>query len=209
MLPDKAHSFPVASSGACRVIDALAIGFLVAALAPPAASQTVQGESKTTLCQLMANPERYAGQTVEVRATLIGAMETSVLIDDSCPHSDVSVWYGLSMPQMDSSPYALIDSLDALKKPDEIHWLPPAPVIFQPTKDSERMMRYCKRRKVSDVVRITATFRGRFDYIPKSKWLALKGPDGNFTAFKAFGHQNCCRAQLTPQSVTEFVRPRK
>jgi hypothetical protein len=204
------HSFPVASSGACRVIDALAIGFLVAALVPPAASQTAQGASKTTLCDLTANPLRYAGQIVEVRATLESGFEMSVLIDDSCPHSDVRVWYGDNIPAVDGSPHALIDSLDALRRPGDIHWLPPAPVIFQPTKDSESMGEYFRKLpSFSDEVKVTATFRGRFDYIPKSKWLALKVSEGRLEAFKAFGHLGCCCARLVPQSVTEFVPSEK
>jgi hypothetical protein len=171
------------------------------------AMATLDEPFKTTLCELMSNPLRFAGRAVEVHATLAGNFEMSVLVDDSCPHSDVVIWYGRGLVATDTSQYAFIDSIDAMEKPDDIGWRPPAPVIFHPTNDSKKMFEYIRKHKKGGDVTVTATFTGRFDYIPKL--LALKASDGKVTAVSAFGHQNCCSARLEPQSVTEFVLPKK
>ena len=70
------------------------------------------------------------------------------------------------------------------------------------------MAHYIRKHKkgVGDIT-VTATFTGRFDYIPM--WLALKASDGKVTAFSAFGHQICCSARLEPQSVTELLLPKR
>ena len=163
---------------------------------------------ETTLCELQNNPLRFAGRYIRVRATFAGNFEMSMLVDDSCPHSNVLIWYGQGMAATDTSQYAFIDSLAALEKPDDIRWQAPAPVIFHATQDSKRMSNYIRKHKkgVGDVT-VTATFTGRFDYIPK--WMALKALDGKVTAFSAFGHQICCSARLEPQSVTEPVLSKK
>jgi hypothetical protein len=171
-------------------------------------SVCVFAQQKATLCELITDPLRFAGQTVEVRATLTGNFEMSLLIDDSCPRSNVLIWYGRGMVATDTSQYALIDSMDALKKSEGIVWHSPAPVVFHATKDSKKMADYmAKYVKKFGEVSVTATFTGRFDYIPK--WLALKAPDGKLTAVSAFGHQLCCSARLEPQTVTDVVVPKK
>jgi hypothetical protein len=168
---------------------------------------TLDEPFKTTLCELKSHPLRFAGRTVEVHATLASNFEMSVLVDDSCPRSDVVIWYGRGLVAADTSQYAFIDSIDALKKPDDIHWRPFAPVIFHATKDSKKMFEYIRKHKKGGELTVTATFTGRFDYIPKL--LALQASDGKAAAVSAFGHQNCCSARLEPQSVTEFVLPKK
>jgi hypothetical protein len=42
-------------------------------------------ETEVSLCTLVAQPNKYAGKTVLVRATLVGGMEFQILKDDSCP----------------------------------------------------------------------------------------------------------------------------
>jgi hypothetical protein len=175
----------------------------------PSASQaaTADGPFRITLCELTAHPLRFSGQNIEVYATLAQNFEMSVLVDDSCPHSDVVIWYGRGLVATDTSQYAFIDSVDALQAPGDIHWRPPAPVLFHATKASKMMSEYIRKHKKGGDVTVKATFTGRFDYIPK--WLAIKAPDGKVTAVSAFGHQNCCTARLEPQSVAEFVPPKK
>jgi len=179
--------------------------------APSPGTQAAIGMSyepfRTTLCELIAHPLRFAGQNIEVRATLVGNFEMNLLVDDSCPRSDVLIWYGRGLVATDTSQYALIDSIDALKSADNIRWRLPSPVVFRATKDSKKMSEYIRKHKKAGYVKATATFTGRFDYIPK--WQALKAPDGNVTVVSSFGHQNCCSARLEPQSVTDFIPPKK
>jgi len=164
---------------------------------------------KTTLCELVKDPARFAGQYVQVRATFVGNFEMSILVDDSCPRSNVEIWYGRGLVTTDTSEYAFVESFDAaLKKPDDVRWLPSSPVTFHATKDSARMYRYVRKQQTHfGYAKVNATFTGRFDYI--SKWLALKAPNGEVTIVSAFGHQLCCSARLEPESVTEAVFPKK
>jgi hypothetical protein len=118
------------------------------------------------------------------------------------------IWYGRGLVATDTSQYALIDSIDALKEADHIVWHPATPVIFHATKDSKKLADYLtKHAKKFGDASATATFIGRFDYIPK--WLALKAPDGKLTAVSAFGHQLCCSARLEPLTVTDVAVPKK
>jgi hypothetical protein len=176
-------------------------------IVPIKPSGTSDEPLKTTLCELTAHPSRFAGQYIEVRATHAGNFEMSILVDDSCPRSDVVVWYGQGLVPTDVSQYAFIDSIDDLKNPDDIRWRPPAPVNFRATQDSKRMSEYVQKHRKKGELTFTATFRGRFDYIPRL--LAVKGPDGKVTVVSAFGHQNCCSARLQPESVTEFTPPKR
>jgi hypothetical protein len=164
---------------------------------------------KTTMCELFANPSRFAGRDVEVRATFTGNFEMSVLNDRSCPRSDVVIWYGNGLIGTEDAQYAFLDSLDALKIPETIHWQSWVPNTFHDSKESIRMFKYVRKHQKKRDATVEASFVGRFDFIPISKWLALKTADGKTIAVSAFGHQNCCNARLVPKSVSAVKLPTK
>lgn len=175
-----------------------------------AGAQPRSGPLKITVCELSEDPLRYSGRDVQVRTTLTTNFEMSILYDPSCQDREgrkFLIWYGEGGVATDSSVFAFIDSVEDLKVPERINWLPPVQVAFHATKESQKVSEYLRKQdKQYGVAKVEATFTGGFDYIPK--WLALKGPDGKVVAFSAFGHQLCCEARLIPQSVADAVFPR-
>ena len=175
-----------------------------------ASAQLASGPLKTTVCELSKDPLRFSGHDVQVRTTLKTNPEMSILYDPSCQDREgrpFFIWYGTGFVATDSSAFAFIDSLDDLKVPERINWLPPVQVAFHATKESQKVSEYLKKQNKKGGGKVEATFTGRFDYIPK--WLALKGPDGKVVAHSAFGHQLCCEARLIPESVSDPVFPRR
>ncbi len=161
---------------------------------------------RTTLCELQSHPEQFSRKFVRIRATLESNFEMAVLTDTSCPRSDVMIWYGSAFG--DFSQTALIASLDDLKEPNEIQWHSATPLVFHVTEESKRLDKYCRKHaKKLGEVKYQATFIGRFDYI--ANWLAVKKGDGKVLAVSAYGHQNCCKARLEPESIADISLPRK
>jgi hypothetical protein len=57
--------------------------------------QTADAPIKTTLCDIVKDPERFNGKIVQIRATAMTGFEERLLIDDTC---SARIWFEDSMP---------------------------------------------------------------------------------------------------------------
>ena len=167
-----------------------------------AASQTQPSAPlRTTLCEIEADPSRFSGQRIELRATIATNFEMSILNDDSCPKSNVFIWFGNGFFD-DISSYAFIDSWDALSDLKTIVWQAPPQVAFKQTNEVRRMyQKMGRQQKRRGSAASRATIIGVFQWIPDGKLMALQSKQGKVWATSRFGHQLCCNARLLPEQI--------
>jgi hypothetical protein len=176
--------------------------FLAQSLPRPAQPDDVLPMS-ATVCELKANPSRFADHRVKVRAAVVSNFETSVISDKSCSHSETEIWFG---GLQDNDAYALVDSREALREPDRIHWHHWAGSDYSEAPISKKLRKYLRAQaKKAGYSAVTLKVVGRFDYMSQSMLLARRKPDGRVSAYSAFGHQNCWQARLVPERITEIA----
>jgi len=169
------------------------------------ASQTqTSAPLRTTLCEIEADPSRFSGQRIEIRATIATNFEMSTLNDDSCPKSNIFVWFGNGFFD-DVISYAFIDSWDALSDPSAIAWQTPPRVDFKQTNEVRRMyQKMGRQQKKQGYAASRATIIGIFQWIPDGKLMALQFKHGKVWATSRFGHQLCCNARLLPERIDDI-----
>ena len=202
-----------------------ALSLTLAALALPAAGlgQPSAEPIRTTLCDLVKHPTRYAGKLVRVRATIASAFEMSSLATDP---PDDACWYRvwLAGPGDDHSitatpeaiEYADVRSTKELHQQNQLRWHP-IPKLELLKDDSYGEFERC----LSEVYRptdprilcmacnlysVTATITGRFDY-SKGLLRAVRDRAKNVLDVGSFGfgHLSKWDSQLTLVSVSEVA----
>jgi hypothetical protein len=159
---------------------------------PRAAARRSGDPIKTTICELVKNPEPFNGKLVQVRATVRTGFEHSLVEDKSC---DSRIWF--------TGPGATYMTIGR----------PPAPtgaaVVLKDDREYRRMERYLSKQwhprkyfpwqKVDICIDcslyvVTATITGRFDYVKQD-------PGIPFLRRRGFGHLNGWDSQLVLESV--------
>ena len=176
---------------------------------------------KTTVCELVAHPERFNGKIVQVRATLSVGYEISVFLDDHCERGVLDGWSDLE--SQESMQFAYIDSEDELQHPERLKWKPVPkvrPIKVQEDEGFRTLEKYvsqyyfdvpstpgrdscgfhCRKFKVS------ATFTGRFDCDDRRLRAFRNSSTGKITTWSGgFGHAGASPIQLVWQSVSDVV----
>jgi hypothetical protein len=62
---------------------------------------------KTTLCELLADPDKYVGRVVEIRAAVEEGFEVSLLVDDTC---SARIWFDQITANLDREHYRRIEA---------------------------------------------------------------------------------------------------
>lgn len=179
------------------------------------ASRSTGGAVGTTLCELAARPERFNDELVQIRATVVRGMESTILFDATC-NARVS----LADPSKDRrhvGEYAFIQSKDDVKHPTRLRWRrPAAPVTLLQDDAYKRFgnLLMADRPQTPGVLcvacplnSVTATFIGRFEH---ASMTAIKGRSGRIEVVQpiGFGHLNMWDSQLVLQSVSDIVAKR-
>jgi hypothetical protein len=97
---------------AASFIATFVTAFLAQAVGQQQRSTQGMGRETLTVCELLANTQNYAGQTVTLNATFVANFEFSALTDASCP-TKVDGKHPLIQPRFDTSRY---DPKDPLAK---------------------------------------------------------------------------------------------
>ena len=89
---------------AASFIATFVTAFLAQAVGQQQRSTQGMGRETLTVCELLANTQNYAGQTVTLNATFVANFEFSALTDASCP-TKVDGKHPLIQPRFDTSRY--------------------------------------------------------------------------------------------------------
>jgi hypothetical protein len=174
---------------------------------------------QTSLCEIAQNPEKFDGNMVQVRATMLTGFEASLLMDRTC---EARVWfaYGDSKQEPETATeYALMDSFADLKHPERLEWRPIQGVdrpfvAIQADSEFKKLDAYLSKEFKSTkrhmciscpLYSVTATFIGRLDSADR-KLKALRGKDTKVIRIggSGFGHLNSWNQQLVMQSVKDI-----
>jgi hypothetical protein len=156
---------------------------------------------KTTLCELVKLPERFAGMMIQVLATFHVGFEASLLADDSC---SALIWlsWGEKKP-LGKLEYAEVQSIKDLKAPELLEWKPLAPkraVVLNKDTAFHRLDKYLgaqfKPKNPHELCVscplyiVSASVVGRFDHTDR-KWRIFRGHDADkVPPSQGFGHLN-------------------
>lgn len=161
---------------------------------------------RTTLCELQTRPEKFSGRVVEFRASIITNFEMSMLSDDSCPKTDVHVWFGGGLVESGASEYAVIDPSQRRSPSDTTDWQRCPTVTLEQNRQTRAMFRAMrKQEKRQGYGSAIASIVGLFQYIPADKVMVFKAADGRTWETSRFGHQLCCNARLLPVAIHDVV----
>jgi hypothetical protein len=175
----------------------------------------------TTVCELVAHPERFNGKIVQIRATLSVGYEISDFVDDHCEGVVLDGWSDSESQQ--PLEFAYINSEDDLQHPERLKWKPDPkvrPIKVQEDDGFRTLEKYvsqyyfdlpatpgkdpcgfhCRKFKV------TGTFTGRFDYDDRRLRAFRNLSTGKITTWSGgFGHAGASSIQLVWQSVSDVV----
>jgi hypothetical protein len=144
----------------------------------PLFGQTSAGKLiKTTLCQLISDPQRFNGKVVEIRSEFVSRFQWEGFVDETCSAKiQVGAHYFLGDLMMQPGQYAFTTIDDDHTHPERLTWRPIEPRLPVHLKKDGN---YRTFRKYSDtkfkwpdggrcqdcpLYRITVTADGRFDY---------------------------------------------
>jgi len=142
---------------------------------------------KTTLCELVKEPELFNGKVVQVRAIVVYGFEASLLRDESC---SADIWLAAGFSVNLTLP-------GGGQKPSD----PPVTL----TEDSEyrKMGEYLSKNYKTcpycPLYTVTVNAIGRFDHIEKLR------TDPKDRRYVGFGHMNGYESQLVLQFVSDVV----
>jgi len=156
------------------------IGAVVAVAATVAAGVLLllpKAESpiRTTVCEVMRQPERFNGKIVQIRTNVVSGMETGGLLDRSCSGFILVDNFDTTLSRLKGE-FAYLKSLDDLKEPESLTWRPietPRPVFCNENGPYRALLYYVgkklrvgKDRRICyqcSLFEVTATMTGRFD----------------------------------------------
>jgi hypothetical protein len=173
---------------------------------------------KTTLCDLVKQPERFNGKMVQVRATVNTGFEWNVLQDEFCHNEAIWLEFGVTKNSIfgDAVEFAYISSPGDVNYPETLQWKPTLqPPHVKLVKDSQfrKLSKYLGKEE--DIKRtgcihcplynVTATLTGGFE-VSDGRLKALRSVDGKTRVPpNAFGHLNGWASQLVLESVSDVV----
>jgi hypothetical protein len=183
----------------------------------PAADQPV----KTTICELVNEPESFNGKMVEVRADAVWGRHGSGLTDQKC--SSAIPWSfknTLSVSTVERGEYTFAFFPPTLQlHPDQLDWKPirqPISVTLRRNDEFRRLQYYMDHLFAKEGTdekclhcpdyEITSTVTGRFDYYETHYMAVRVRPGGAIRVLKVgFGPMGESLYQLVVQSVSDVV----
>jgi hypothetical protein len=178
-------------------------------------------ESKeTTVCKVFDDPSGYNNTLVKVRGYVKVSFEHSLLMDEHCP--DKAIWFALGDGSGPPQVLAYANGRgQAGGMNSEGRRTPPLPILLVKDQNFVDLTHYlelsakgaaCTDRPLSESIpdcttyRVTATFSGRLDGVPKQLHAAhqkksnFEKPDG-----KGFGHMGMFDSQIVVRSVEDVI----
>jgi hypothetical protein len=172
---------------------------------------------KTTLCEVVKEPERFNGKMIQIRAKIMSRFEWGGIIDESCSAN-------LLVDDLDNAFYqrkgefVFINSQDDLKRPNLLKWRPietPHRVQMKEDDSYRTLERYVSQKftwkdgskcfscPLYDTI---ATIIGRFEHL-ETQMVAVRADSQTkpTTYMAGFGHLNASRSRLVMQSVSNVV----
>jgi hypothetical protein len=172
---------------------------------------TAQAVIDTTMCEVGANPGKFDGKLIRVRATHRSGFEHSLLT--GC---EVSMWLSIDqMPQLLTGEVAPVRTPDDIKSPERLQWrrLPPRVAVsvlpdagwkaFEKEIGRQRDRHMAAKRPSGAATSVTATFVGRFDWLG-GRLVAYRAEGSKQITLKlgGFGHLNAAPMQLVVQRIS-------
>lgn len=168
----------------------------------------------TTLCEVGANPAKFDGKLIRVRATHRSGFEHSVL--SGC-ESKVFMWFAIDqMPHFLAGEVAPLQNPDAINSPEKLRWrkLPPRVAVsvipdagwkaFEKEIEKQRGRHKAANKPLWESTIVKATFVGRFDWLG-GRLIAYRaeGSKEVVLASGGFGHLNGSHMQFVVQQVSD------
>ena len=173
---------------------------------------------KTTLCELLKEPERFNGKMVQVRAKVVSSFEIGGLMDSSCSAFLTQTGDGFPALSGRTGEYAFFRSFEELKHPNRLNWkpihLPPLirTVEDEAYRETERLVLQKFRRTNGSICfecplfELTVTVVGRFDHLEQQQVAIRENRKDKPTPHSAgFGHLNAFLSRLVWQLVSDVV----
>ncbi len=166
----------------------------------------------TTMCEVGANPAKFDGKLIRVRATHRSGFEHSVLT--GC---DVSVSLAIDqMPHLLTGEVAPLGKSDDIEKPQNLKWrkLPPRVAVsvipdagwkaFEKEIEKQRGRHKAANKPLWEPISLAATFVGRFDWLG-GKLVAYRAEGSKEVVLKigGFGHLNASPMQFVVQRISD------
>jgi len=172
---------------------------------------------KTSLCELVREPERFNGKIVEIRAEFVSGFQWAGFVDGNCSAKvQVGAYHVLDDLKSQQGEYAFTTVHDDNTHPERLTWSPIEPRLLVDLKQDDN---YRTFRKYSDtkfkwpdggvcrdcpLYRTIVTANGRFDYFETQMVAVRANP-----ATKAFGYSagapNAPLLRLVLQSISDVA----
>ena len=172
---------------------------------------------KTTLCDLVKQPERFNGKMVQVRAEFVSNFEWTGLSVDSCSAKlRMDAYHVLDDLKPKNGQYAFVTTDDDVERPDLLKWQSielPRPVQLREDISYRTFREYAgKKYKWVDgslcldcpLYRINLNVTGRFDYFP-TQAVAVRTDPSRKPFIHSAGDANAPLLRLNLQSVTDIA----
>ena len=168
----------------------------------------------STMCEVGANPSKFDGKLIRVRATHRSGFEHTLLT--GC-EPRVSIWLEINeMPHLLTGEVAPVKKADEIKTPAKLQWrkLPPRPQVsvvadagwkaFEKEIESQRKRLSAANNLLVGSTALTATFVGRLDWLG-GRLIAYRAEGSKEVVLKfgGFGHLNAWPMQFVAQRVSD------
>jgi len=184
----------------------------------PTSLNTVSDEPiKTTLCELVKNPESFNGRLVQVHSEYVSKFQWTGLVDEGCSARIlVNVHHVLDDLKPADGEYAFTTSSDDLTHPERLKWRPierPHSIRFRQDQNYRKLQQYAAakfRWKDGGICldcpsyRITAMVTGRFEYFETQTVATRANPTAKPFLLSTIG-PNTPLLRLALQSVADVA----
>ena len=144
---------------------------------PKVLDTVAEGPIKTTLCELVKNPESFNDRLVQVRSEYVSKFQWTGLVDEGCSaRIPVNIHHILDDLKPGEGEFAFTTSSDDLTDPERLKWRPierPYSIRLRQDQNYRKLQQYAAAKfRWNDggicldcpSYRITAIFTGRFEY---------------------------------------------
>lgn len=156
--------------------------FLLSSQSP---ATTIQDGAPLSLCAAMANPEKFDGKVIVIRAEYMSGDESTWLMDVKC----------VSALKLGDQEWPQKLHIWAL----EVSGMSKYPVDFEPDRTGLARLSQVQRGLVASGARVMATIEGQFQFYPLARG-RFRGKERTL----GFGHLNGFPAQLVVKRVVDI-----
>ena len=184
----------------------------------PLFGQTGPGKLiKTTLCQLISDPQRFNGNVVEIRSEFVSRFQWEGFVDETCSaRIQAGAHYFLDHLMMQQGQYAFTTLDDDHTHPERLIWRPIEPRLRIDLKQDDKYRAFRKysekkfkwpdggRCQDCPLYRTIVTVDGRFDYFPTQTVSVRANPETKAFGYAA-GDPNVPLLRIVLQSVSDVA----